>query len=137
MSSEITNVSTLASVAAVRIDRRVQGENNLQDTNTVVRATASDSASDESGPAGIKKANTAQSLKTVKNATDTANSYLQAVNRNLEFKVDSSTQEVVVKVVDSANGKVVRQIPSEEILTFIKRLQELDGQNGSILQDRA
>lgn len=135
MSSEITNVSTLASVAAVRIDRRVQGENNLQDTNTVVRATVSDS--DESGPAGIKKANTAQSLKTVKNVTDTANPYLQAVNRNLEFKVDSSTQEVVVKVVDSANGKVVRQIPSEEILTFIKRLQELDGQNGSILQDRA
>lgn len=135
MSSEITNVSTLASVAAVKIDRRVQDETNLQGVSLADKSLTSES--DASGSAGNKRPSVQQSLKTVRNATDTANSYLQAVNRNLEFKVDDSTKEVVVKVVDSANGKVVRQIPSEEILTFIKRLKELDGQNGSILQDRA
>lgn len=133
MSSEITNVSTLASVAAVKIDRRVQDETNLQGVSSADGKAVAES----DGSAAAKKPSAQQTLKAVKNATDTANPYLQAVNRNLEFKVDSSTKEVVVKVVDSANGKVVRQIPSEEILSFIKRLKELDGQNGSILQDRA
>jgi len=43
----------------------------------------------------------------------------------------------VVKVVDSETGDVVRQIPSEEMLAFIRRMQELDGQQGSMIQDRA
>ncbi|MDD2800338.1 MAG: flagellar protein FlaG [Methylococcales bacterium] len=51
--------------------------------------------------------------------------------------MDESTQKVVVKIVDSKSGDVVRQIPSEDMLTFIKRMQELDGQQGTMLQDRA
>jgi len=77
------------------------------------------------------------SLDTVKTAAATGNSILQATNRNLEFQVDDSTKRVVVKIVDSQSGKVLRQIPSEDMLAFIDKMQQLEGDKGSVLQDRA
>jgi len=76
-------------------------------------------------------------LELLKSAAVKGNTILQATNRNLEFQVDESTQKVVVKIVDSKSGDVVRQIPSEDMLAFIKRMQELEGQQGTMLQDRA
>jgi len=55
----------------------------------------------------------------------------------LEFHVDDSTKKVVVKIIDSKSGDVVQQIPTEDMLTYIKRMQELDGGQGAMLQDRA
>jgi flagellar protein FlaG len=72
----------------------------------------------------------------VKTAATKGNSILQEINRNLEFQVDDSTQKVVVKIVDSKSGDVVRQIPTEEMLAFIKRMQEMEGDQGTLLQDR-
>ncbi|MDP3334679.1 MAG: flagellar protein FlaG, partial [Methylococcaceae bacterium] len=77
------------------------------------------------------------SLELVKSAAAQGNSILQATNRNLEFQVDDSTKKVVVKIVDSKSGDVVRQIPSEDMLAFIKRMQDLEGNQGTMLQDRA
>ncbi|MFA5984409.1 MAG: flagellar protein FlaG [Methylococcaceae bacterium] len=136
MSGEISNISTSASVAVIKSDKRTQDDNASLNANTALEGSAVANTVTIGNESSRKQA-AGQSLKVIKSATDTGNSYLQAVNRNLEFKVDDSTREVVVKVVDSTSGKVVRQIPSEEILAFIKRLKDLDGQNGSILQDRA
>jgi flagellar protein FlaG len=77
------------------------------------------------------------SLTSVKTAAATGNSIMQATNRNLEFQVDDSTKKVVVKIVDSQSGKVLRQIPSEDMLAFIDKMQKLEGDKGSVLQDRA
>ena len=49
----------------------------------------------------------------------------EAVERNLNFSVDDSTGEVVVQVLDGDSGKVVRQIPSEDILRLAERLDEM------------
>lgn len=73
----------------------------------------------------------------IKQAVDEVNSFLQATKRNLQFEVDDQTDRFVVKIVDADNGKLIRQIPSEEMLAFIKRMQELDGKRGFVLQDRA
>ncbi len=77
------------------------------------------------------------SLSTAKTAAETGNSIMQASNRNLEFKVDDSTKKVVVKIVDTQSGKVLRQIPSEDMLAFIDKMQKLEGDKGTVLQDRA
>jgi flagellar protein FlaG len=52
-------------------------------------------------------------------------SRMQNVQRDLSFSVDDSTGDVVVKVIDGESGKVVRQIPSEEILRLTERLDEI------------
>ncbi|EWC42527.1 flagellar biosynthesis protein FlaG [Pseudomonas stutzeri] len=50
---------------------------------------------------------------------------VQSLQRNLDFSVDDSTGQVVVRVVDGDSGKVVRQIPSEDILRLAERLDEM------------
>jgi flagellar protein FlaG len=50
---------------------------------------------------------------------------VQSVQRQLNFSVDKHTGSTVIKVIDSATEEVVRQIPSEEILTLQRRLAEI------------
>ena len=85
-----------------------------------------------------EKNKAAISLEQVKSAVEQGNSILQAVHRNLEIKVDETTKEFVVKVVDRDTGKLVRQIPSEDMLKLMKmaREQEIE-KSGSIIKDRA
>ena len=44
------------------------------------------------------------------------NDYMQNMNRNLQFSVDDTSGDTVIKVIDSETEEGVRQIPSEEIL---------------------
>jgi flagellar protein FlaG len=77
------------------------------------------------------------SVDTVKAAIVTGNALLQNVNRNLQFQVDDATKLVVVKIVDSKTGELVRQIPTVEMLDFIRHMKEMEGKAGSIMQDKA
>ncbi|TLX57278.1 hypothetical protein DN824_11655 [Stutzerimonas nosocomialis] len=61
-------------------------------------------------------------------------SRMQNVQRDLNFSVDDSTGEVVVKVIDGESGKVVRQIPSEEVL---KLAEQLDGVRSLMFEAKA
>ncbi|MDR6236073.1 flagellar protein FlaG [Pseudomonas oryzihabitans] len=49
----------------------------------------------------------------------------QDEHRNLDFSVDDSTGEMVVKVLDGESGKLIRQIPSEEVLKLAKQLDDV------------
>ncbi|MNC76987.1 flagellar protein FlaG [compost metagenome] len=48
--------------------------------------------------------------------------FVQSVKRNLEFSIDETSGQVVVKVIASESGEVVRQIPSEEALKLAESL---------------
>lgn len=48
--------------------------------------------------------------------------FVQAVKRQLEFSIDDSTGKVVVKVIATQSGEVVRQIPSEAALKLAQSL---------------
>ncbi len=50
---------------------------------------------------------------------------VQVLQRDLNFTVDDSTGKVVIRVLDGDSGKVVRQIPSEDILRLAERLDEM------------
>ncbi|MGP0148514.1 flagellar protein FlaG [Pseudomonas oryzihabitans] len=60
----------------------------------------------------------------VESAVSGLKSKLQNDHRNLDFSVDDSTGEVVVKVIDGESGKLVRQIPTEEVLKLSKQLDD-------------
>lgn len=47
--------------------------------------------------------------------------------RNLLFSIDDDSGRTIVKVVDNATKEVIRQIPSEEILSIAKALDRLKG----------
>lgn len=53
--------------------------------------------------------------------------FIGSFNRSLQFKVDEDSGRNVVTVLDSDTGDVIRQIPSEELLDVINRLNEASG----------
>lgn len=63
----------------------------------------------------------------VESAVKKANDFVQASAREIQFSVDDSTGETVVKVVDQATNQVIRQIPSKEMLEIAQALDHLQG----------
>jgi len=146
MNGEITNVLKLVPVTAVKTDNQEGTKAPAANVKAVVESdnskVVSQTQKNQDVSASLikseeKKDDRKPPLEVVKKAAEEGNSILQATQRNLQFKVDDSTKELVVKIVDSESGELVRQIPSEEMLDFIKRMQELQGEQGSVIQDRA
>lgn len=60
-------------------------------------------------------------------AVDKANKALLDSGRRLEFKIHEATKQVMVKVVNSGTGEVVREIPSEKILDMVASMCKTAG----------
>jgi flagellar protein FlaG len=48
--------------------------------------------------------------------------FVQSIKRNLEFSIDEHSGKVIVKVIASETGEIVRQIPSAEALKLADSL---------------
>ena len=55
------------------------------------------------------------------------NDFVAPALQTIEFSVDQESERTVVKVVDTATQKVLRQIPNEEVLAISKTLDKLQG----------
>lgn len=55
------------------------------------------------------------------------------VDSGLEFSVDQETGLTVIKMYDPNNGKMIRQIPAEETLSFLRRLAEQEDKKGLLV----
>lgn len=53
--------------------------------------------------------------------------YLGMLKIDLNFKVDEKTGDVVVQVIDSKTGEMIRQLPPDDVLKFREKLKELRG----------
>lgn len=65
----------------------------------------------------------------VKSAVDKLNQVVQSMphGSNVEFTVDKETNSNVIKVIDKVTDEVIRQFPSEEVLSIVKALDKLHG----------
>ncbi|MCL2800882.1 MAG: flagellar protein FlaG [Treponema sp.] len=50
-----------------------------------------------------------------------------ALNKKLQFVVDHRSNEVIVKVIDKATDKVIKEIPPEELQRLHRSLKEAIG----------
>lgn len=84
------------------------------------------------GPAedGKDKSVDEKALETAAKAVD---EYLQQSSPDLQFFVDKETGMYCVKVVDSENQELIRQVPSEEALKMAKRLREMGSTSGVLM----
>jgi flagellar protein FlaG len=71
----------------------------------------------ETKPAGEKE---------LTQAVSKMNDYVQNINRDLQFSVDKVSGVMVVKVIETNTDKVIRQIPSEEMLRIARGIVEQD-----------
>lgn len=57
-------------------------------------------------------------------AVENVAGYIQNIARDINFSVDANTNKPVVTVTDQLSGKVIRQIPNEEMLEISKSLED-------------
>lgn len=62
------------------------------------------------------------SLKEAKRLSEELQRRVGGADSQLQFSVDESTGESVIKVMDKATNEMIRQIPSEEMLQIAKAL---------------
>lgn len=60
-------------------------------------------------------------------AIDRAIKAIEGKSTNLEFSVHKQTNIISVKVLDSASGEVIREIPPEKTLDFVAKMWEMAG----------
>ncbi len=65
--------------------------------------------------------------KDIEKLKEDTNRVLAQINIQLDFTVDKDLKRIVVKVIDKETGKVIRQIPPEEMLKIAKRMEEMSG----------
>jgi flagellar protein FlaG len=70
-----------------------------------------------------KEKKTALAVREVDDPPVTINNF----NVRLRFEVDRETGESVVQIIDSESGKLLRQVPPEELLHVMKTLRDLKG----------
>ena len=71
------------------------------------------------------------SSEEISKAVEGLRDFAQTTNRQLNFSIDEDSEKQVVKVTDAESGKVIRQIPSEEVLRLSERLRDLQSDLGA------
>lgn len=68
-----------------------------------------------------------QAVRSVENTFEEINAAMAAWATGMRFEIDEDTQQLVVSIIDSGTGDVIRQIPSEEVLHIAKMISQFQG----------
>ncbi|MDC9526661.1 flagellar protein FlaG [Pseudoalteromonas sp. Angola-30] len=53
--------------------------------------------------------------------------FMGEMSRSLQFQVDEDSGRDVIKILDKTSGDVIKQYPSEEVLSLVSKLSETAG----------
>jgi flagellar protein FlaG len=76
--------------------------------------------------ANIDKKNQANEREVIV-AIENANKHFKLYDRRLEFSIHEKTKEIMVKVINTEDDTIIREIPSEKILDMVAKLWEMAG----------
>lgn len=65
--------------------------------------------------------------KQVQQSLDDINKVMAGLSISVQFKIDPDLKELIVKVIDQDTGKLIRQIPTEEVVKMSKAMDNLKG----------
>lgn len=104
---------------------------------TSAKPASADSVSAEAASAELSPVVAKQppSIVQLQRLIESMNKTMQQNNSSLEFSVDGSSEKVLVKLIDTSTGDVIRQIPSKEILAIAQSIEQM--QQGLLLNKKA
>ena len=78
-----------------------------------------------------KKENSLKTMEIAQNKIDriakAMDNYIRSTDKDLKIKVHNETGQIMVKVISGEDGKVIREIPSEELLNLAAKVEEMTG----------
>ncbi|EJN35003.1 flagellar protein FlaG [Pseudomonas sp. GM84] len=92
----------------------------------VARLADAPRGSDTLEPDAVSAAEKGTDAEKVKSAVSEIEKFLSSSRRNLEFTTDEESGKVVVKVIASETGELIRQLPSEEALRIARSLSDVN-----------
>ncbi|MBU1109285.1 MAG: flagellar protein FlaG [Candidatus Riflebacteria bacterium] len=101
---------------------QVQGQTNADKTGETTAFKPLDNKQLET-----PKENREKTEKDLQEAVDKLNKTAMIFDRSLRFQVHGATHRTMVSVVDIANDKVIRQIPNEEVLDLVAKMEDYMG----------
>lgn len=75
----------------------------------------------------VAKENKEKSEEDLKEAVDKLNKTAVIFDRSLRFQIHEKTHRTMVSVVDTVADKVIRQIPLEEVLDLVGKMEDYMG----------
>ena len=103
-------------LTATAVDESNKTENTLQQqTEQNYQQVQQSGEKDELGREQLEKM--AQQLQ----------DFMGEMNRSLQFQVDEESGRDVIRVVDKNSGELIKQYPSEEVLSLVAKLSETAG----------
>jgi len=79
---------------------------------------------EEQEETGVKQEKTE---KEVINAIEKANKHFKTYDIRLEFSIHDTTKQIIVKVINTEDDSVIREIPSEKVLDMVANMWEVAG----------
>ena len=65
--------------------------------------------------------------QSLEQAIEQLNSEMQAWSTGMRFEVDDDAQRVVISIIDSATGEVLRTVPSDAVVRIAKMIVQFQG----------
>ena len=98
-----------------------QGERSVQNRRAVSAVVETNKSRGRDGAATTQDNNTEDANK-LSEKVEEMNAKLQQMQRGLRFSVDDSSGRIIVKVIDLDTDEIIRQIPSEEMLSIMRQI---------------
>ena len=112
--------SALASTVAQRPQNAAPAPNTAADKPEKAEQSQPTASLTEMRSESVSREQLNQAIKATKD-------FVGPINSSLDFSVDEDTGSVVVKVIDKETKEVIRQFPSEEMLSIAKALDSIKG----------
>ena len=127
------SVESLGSVPAATLQQQSTTQNNEALTKAGNQVSSNPIKEIlEANAVEVDKSNNRDELNT---AVTKLNDFMQnSPQRNLSFRVDEESKEMVVVVTDATTNEVIRQMPSKEALAVARQIESM---LGLILNDKA
>lgn len=78
-------------------------------------------------PAGASPAELSeQSSEALHETVAAINDFMLQFKRTLNFTVDIAAGQTIIKVIDTSNDELVRQIPSEDFIAISKHIEQMN-----------
>lgn len=131
-------MNTITSGAEVLVTANNAGqasESNAGQTATVLMASAIDDVKKSASQAQQYQSNADTATQQqqplereqLEKVAQQLQDFMGEMNRSLQFQVDEDSGRDVIKVLDKATGDVIKQYPSEEVLSLVSKLSETAG----------
>lgn len=135
MSVELTGMtnSSLPVKLPISQEREPKAVETDQKLNSKVKETIESVESSEKKLAASVIKNDSQNEKKeittpqLENVAKQLQEFIGKMNRGLEFLVDEESGRDVIKVIDKNSGELIKQYPSEEVLSLVSKLSKVTG----------